>query len=162
MSVFLISIVTVGCRPDVSQEDEVGIVVHTAVAPAPLAIGGLTDATVAVYLTLQNRQRIPDTLDAVQSPLARSAMVHSQMQQGGMAMMMPSAPIAIPARDSMKLAPGGTHIMLENMLSSLLPGDTIPLFLTFRHSGRIPVKAVVVTYQALDSALGVSRTRVRY
>lgn len=122
------------------------------VAPAPADVGAPAAATMAVYATIANGAPA-DTLSSIETPAAQTALLHSTMDHGGMQMMHAVTFFPIPADSTVRLAPGGTHIMLEGLSRQFTSGDSIPLVLVFRRAGPIPVTAKVVTYERLDSAL---------
>lgn len=119
-----------------------------AYVPAPAG-----DGPAALYVTVANRARSADSLVGGATPLAGRVELHSHVQRDGVMMMerVPGAPIA--AGDSLVLAPGGFHLMLFDLVRRLEPGDTFTVDLQFRTLGRLPVKAVVVPYAALERAL---------
>mgnify|MGYP002813357777 FL=1 len=44
--------------------------------------------------------------------------------------------LELPAKQTVKLEPGGLHIMLLDLKSSLKPGDKVPLRLTLQRADR--------------------------
>lgn len=101
-------------------------------------------AAAAVYLTIVNRGEGADRLVDVQSPPA-TASLHSSSSAGGVARMRPlDGGLEIPARSTVELEPGGTHIMLTGLQSPLRAGQTAPLSLGFARSGRRPLAVRVV------------------
>ena len=98
----------------------------------------------ATYLTITGTGRA-DKLVAVAVPMsvAKMAELHkSVMDSGGMMSMKPVKSIAVPATGTVKLKPGGYHIMLMNLKKPLVKGKTFPLTLTFAKAGK---KTVTVT-----------------
>jgi periplasmic copper chaperone A len=129
------------------------IAVLRVVAPAPVSVGSPAEATMAVYATIVNRGAVADTLTGVESPLARVAGVHATMDHGGSKMMMPTQAVLIPAGEVVRLAPGGTHAMLEQLTRLAAPGDSVPVTLVFRRAGPVPVRATVVRYDQMERIL---------
>jgi hypothetical protein len=129
-----------------------GIVVSNVVAPAPAVVGKPEEATMAVYFTVRNGSDRADTLTSVESG-AGAAALHGNMEHGGASMMMAVPALALQPHGEVRLAPGGTHVMLERMQRPIVAGDTLPLTLVFSHAGRLPVVARVVRYADLDEAL---------
>jgi copper(I)-binding protein len=93
------------------------------------------DAPGAVYVTIDNKGGKDDRLVAVMTDHAAMAMVHQTEMSGGVARMRMAGEINIPAGTSIKMVPGGTHIMLEGLRTPLRKGDSFPLVLKFRESG---------------------------
>jgi copper(I)-binding protein len=102
-------------------------------------------ATGGAYLTIVNHDSVTVELVAVATALAASAEVHESMQHDGMSHMMPRASVAIGARDSLVMAPGGLHVMLNQLTRALAAGDSVPLTVRFSNGDsvlvRVPVRA---------------------
>lgn len=129
------------------------ITVNRVVAPAPANVGSLDSATMSVYATIANVGSTDDTLTSVAAPDARLAALHSNMDHGGTMMMMPAGPVVIPANGVVRLAPGGTHVMLEGIRRRVAPGDTLPVTFVFRRGGSVAVNASIFAYDRLQEAL---------
>lgn len=93
------------------------------------------DAPGAVYVTVENKGGEDDRLVSVMTDHAAMAMVHQTEMSNGVARMRMAGEINVPAGDSIKMVPGGTHIMLEGLRTPLRTGDSFPLVLKFRESG---------------------------
>ena len=90
----------------------------------------------AVYVTLKNTGG-DDVAEAVE--------LHQTKMEGDMMKMSPVPNIPVPAGETVKLEPGGKHIMLINLKQTLNPGEKISVTLNFEKSGAmtldVPVKA---------------------
>ena len=93
------------------------------------------DAPGAVYVTIENKGGQDDRLVSVMTDHAAMAMVHQTEMSDGVARMRMAGEINVPAGNSIKMVPGGTHIMLEGLRTPLHTGDSFPLVLKFRESG---------------------------
>lgn len=104
--------------------------------------------TGVVYLTATNRGVHTDRLIGASSPIARAAELHEsfEMKASGSEMNMATGKIAamhrvrfvaIPARGSATLRPGGAHVMLIGLHRELRVGAAFPLRLHFAHAGWI-------------------------
>jgi copper(I)-binding protein len=93
------------------------------------------DAPGAVYVTIENNGSEDDRLVSVMTDHAAMAMIHQTEMSGGVARMRMAGEINVPAGESIKMVPGGTHIMLEGLRTPLRAGDSFPLVLKFRESG---------------------------
>ncbi len=93
------------------------------------------DAPGAVYVTIDNKGGKDDRLVSVMTDHAAMAMVHQTEMSNGVARMRMAGDINVPAESSVKMIPGGTHIMLEGLRMPLHTGDSFPLVLKFRDSG---------------------------
>jgi copper(I)-binding protein len=74
-------------------------------------------------------------LVAVDSPLAAKVQLHSMNMDGGVMRMRALEKIELPAGKTVKLAPGGLHVMLYDIKQPLEAGGTVPLTLTFMGAG---------------------------
>ena len=99
-------------------------------------------STAAVYATIANRGSA-DRLTGVTSN-SGMAMLHASSSDGGMARMRMVADVVIPAEGEVKLAPGGTHVMLTGLAAPLNVGDRLQLTLRFATSAARTVDVAVV------------------
>jgi copper(I)-binding protein len=105
----------------------------------PAAAGAET----AAYFTITNHGSA-DKLIAVRTTVAGSTMIHQTATDStGMTGMSMIADVPIPAGGSVTLEPGGTHVMLAGLRSSLAAGATVELELVFEHAGAIRVATAV-------------------
>jgi copper(I)-binding protein len=92
------------------------------------------------YLSITNNGKNADALIAASTPAAARVEMHKTSIVDGMARMRPLSEIAIPPGATVKIEPGGIHLMLVDLESALEHGKTVPLVLEFRHAGRITVQ----------------------
>jgi len=139
LAVALLSIVALaGCSAGASSTGAVTV----ADAWARPAAG--TGQPGAAYLTITNGSGQVDALLGVSCALAGSVEMHeTSMDASGMMGMHPVARIEVPAGGSVKLEPGGYHLMLMDLSRPLQVGETIQLELTFEHAGKVTVSADV-------------------
>jgi len=105
----------------------------------------LSRETGAVYLTIENAGSRPDTLLGASTPIA--AMTHLHRMAGpGTAQMRSQEVAEVPAGGSLRLRPGGLHLMLLSLTSQPRAGDTIDLTLRLQHAGTLAVRVPVVSY----------------
>lgn len=115
--------------------------VHGAFAFAPP-----TPSEAAGYFTVVNHGRATDTIVRITSPVAATAMLHSQVADGGMVRMQHMDAASIAPGDSLLLAPGGTHLMLMDLSQLPRPGDSIAVTLVFARAGSVTVMLPVRSY----------------
>ena len=121
-----------------------------AAAPSPdiQAGGAWARASVAgkpssaAYLTISNRGGTDDALVAVSSS-SGTAEVHSTSMAGGIRRMRKLDSLPLPAGSTVKLEPGGTHVMLTGLREPLVEGKRIELTLRFRESAQQTVAAEI-------------------
>jgi copper(I)-binding protein len=103
-------------------------------APTP---GGVDVS--AGYLTVVNGGSAEDTLIGASSPRAARVEVHEMTMQSGVMQMRAVARLAIPAGQSIDLAPNGRHLMFYGVTQPFAVGETIPVRLVFAQAGAIDV-----------------------
>lgn len=126
-----------------------GLEIYDAYAPAPAApdVGSL-------YFTVLNTASGPDTLVAIETSVGARATLHNMVEEGGLMRMRPTGPMPIAPHDSLRLAPGGYHVMLSDLTSQPQVGDTIQVVLTFSRAGRIGFAVPVLAYSEVVRLLG--------
>jgi len=99
----------------------------------------------AAYLTIANGVPTDDVLVGVSAPeFTDHASIHETTTgDDGMTGMHHAPAIAIPANGSLALQPGGVHVMLEDLKTSLVAGETVRLRLAFERAGVVEVDAQV-------------------
>lgn len=85
----------------------------------------------AGYVTLTNASDKNIDLTNVTSPDYGSAMLHQTVSNGSTTNMVMVEKATVPAHGSLKIAPVGYHIMLEEPTRKIAPGDTVHLKLRF-------------------------------
>lgn len=127
-----------------------GLAVAASVHAEPPA---LTDAwvratppgarTAAAYLTIANAGEADRLLGAT-TPAARSVEVHAHTTEGGMQRMVRLPELALPAGETVRLVPGGPHLMLIDITGPLAAGAHVTLSLQFAAAGTHVVEAPVI------------------
>jgi len=97
----------------------------------------------AVYLTLRNVSSQPIVVIGVQSLVASHAMIHESTTENGQSKMRPHEQLVIPAGQTVKLEPGGLHVMLHGLTRSLAVGESVPLVLLLEGGGTVQATAQV-------------------
>jgi periplasmic copper chaperone A len=93
----------------------------------------------ATFLTITNLSGTPDELVAARSPFARRVVL---TQRTGPAATTQVGALVIPAHGTLTLTPLGDDLVLQQP-SPYETRATVPLTLTFRHSGTVTVEATV-------------------
>jgi copper(I)-binding protein len=89
--------------------------------------------TGVVYLTLQSPRG--DVLTGADTAEAGMAMLHQSTHAGAMAGMEDVDNVPLPAGQVVRLAPGGTHIMLMSLKHALKVGSSVRVALHFARAG---------------------------
>ncbi|HEX2830369.1 MAG TPA: copper chaperone PCu(A)C [Burkholderiales bacterium] len=77
-------------------------------------------------------------LVAAASPVAARGELHSMSMDAGVMRMRSLPRIELPAGKTVKLAPGGLHVMLVDLKQPLKAGDKIPVTLSLQGPGAAP------------------------
>jgi len=87
----------------------------------------------AAYLTIRNDGGEPDQLIAVSTSRAEQVQMHTMDMANGV-MVMRELPhgLTVKPGDTVKLEPGGIHLMLMGLKGPLKEGEKFPLTLTLR------------------------------
>jgi len=96
------------------------------------------------YLTIENKGTSPDRLVAVNGDIAGKIEVHEMTMKNGVMNMRPlEKGLPIGPGKTVKLAPGGYHLMMMDLKHPLKQGDKVPLTLRFEKAGKVMVSLVV-------------------
>ena len=91
----------------------------------------------AAYLSIHNHSPNDDYLIEAKTNVAAMTSIHNHINDKGIMKMRAVQQIAIPANDTIKLQPGGFHIMLMGLKKPLLEGDKFDLTLVFKKAGNV-------------------------
>jgi periplasmic copper chaperone A len=99
------------------------------------------------FVTLLNTGDAPDRLVSASSGAAERIELHTHIKDGDvMRMREVEGGIPLPPGETVKLQPGGFHIMLLGLKQGLNAGSSFPLTLTFEKAGSVrmdvPVEAM--------------------
>lgn len=97
----------------------------------------------AAYVTLHNGGAKPLVVTAVSSPLASAAMIHETRIVNGESSMRPHEQLRLDPGQTVRLAPGGLHIMLHLKARTLTAGENVPLTLQLQDGTTLAVTARV-------------------
>jgi copper(I)-binding protein len=93
------------------------------------------------FLTITNQGTTPDRLVAVRSSAAGKVQVHEMKMDGDIMRMRPlEHGLDIPAGGTVKLAPGGFHLMMMDLKGPLKKGTEVPVTLVFEKAGSIDIE----------------------
>lgn len=97
----------------------------------------------AVYLTLRNPTTKPISITGVESSVASHAMIHETRTESGQSRMRPHEQLVVPPGQTVKLEPGGLHVMLHGVTQPTPVGQSVPLVLLLADGHKVQVAAVV-------------------
>jgi len=93
----------------------------------------------AGYLTIHNNGAAPDTLTGGSADFA-TVGIHEMKTEGGvMKMAEMTNGLDIPSYGTIRLAPGGYHLMFTHLTKPLTKGEKVQATLTFVHAGPVTV-----------------------
>lgn len=143
-------LVKVGSPGGPWSADQRGLVVTGPVMPTPARpdLG-------AVYLQVENTGQSDDALIGATTPIGATIELHVTEEQGGTTSMRQVDELPVPAGGSLKLEPGGAHLMIMDIPDRLRPGDLLIVELHFREAGAIPVVVSVIPYTELPTPEGM-------
>jgi hypothetical protein len=100
--------------------------------------------TAAGYLTITNTGAAPDRLLGGSSAMAAGMELHQMSMAGGvMRMRLLTDGLTIPPGATVRLEPGGYHLMMVGPKTMFKIGDHIPATLNFARAGAIKVEFYV-------------------
>jgi copper(I)-binding protein len=93
------------------------------------------------YLTITNKGTAPDRLLSFSTDLADQPEVHEMKEEGGVMKMRPlKAGLAIPPGATVRLEPGGYHLMLLKLKKPLVEGQRFKATLMFEKAGPVELE----------------------
>lgn len=145
--VVLAAVIGVGAMGGARAADDAGIEIRDAWVRATVAGQPVAGA----YVELRSTQKAA-TLTGVSSPAAKRAEIHEMKHVDGVMKMRQLKSLKLPVGTSVKLAPGGLHIMLFDPPKPLAAGSTIPLTFSFAlPGGKIVKQTVDAQVRAVDA-----------
>jgi len=104
----------------------------------------------AVYMTIENKGE-HDKLVSLSSEIAESAELHtSKVDENDVATMEMIKILDIPSNNTVKLEPGGMHVMLLGLKESLVGKEVVNLKLVFDKAGVVVVEVPVKKTGRMD------------
>jgi copper(I)-binding protein len=119
----------------VLRELKVGHPWARAMAPA--------QSTAAGYLSVQNTGKAPDRLIGAATPEAARIEMHVTRIENDVAKMREVKAFEIEPGATLKLEPGGAHLMLVAPKRSFKAGERVPVTLRFEKAGELKVELSV-------------------
>ena len=90
------------------------------------------------YLTIENKGAAPDRLIGGSGDIAGKVEVHEMSMNNGVMTMRPlDKGLAIEPGKTVKLAPGGYHLMMFDLKGPLKQGEQVPVTLEFEKAGKV-------------------------
>jgi copper(I)-binding protein len=90
------------------------------------------------YLTIENKGVAPDRLVGGSGDIAGKVELHEMAVNNGVMTMRPlDKGLAIDPGKTVKLAPGGYHLMIMDLKGPFKQGDKVPVTLEFEKAGKV-------------------------
>ena len=90
------------------------------------------------YLTIENKGAAPDRLVSGAGDIVGKVEIHEMAMNNGVMTMRPlDKGLVIEPGKTVKLAPGGYHLMLMDLKQPFKQGDKVPLTLEFEKAGKV-------------------------
>lgn len=100
--------------------------------------------TGAAYMTIANNGDSADRLLSAKASISPMSSLHASRTANGVTSMKPVASLEIPAKGMVKLAPGGTHLMIMDLSVPMSAGDRFFVDFKFEKSGNKTVAGKIV------------------
>jgi hypothetical protein len=121
--------------------------IYAAALPAPPA------DVAAVYFAVVNGGEEDDTLVSVSAAIAGQVMLHETVVEGDSSRMTHLEDgIPIPAGSTVRLEPGGLHVMLMGLSDRPVEGELVAVTLHFERAGEVAIEVPVVPYSEVESS----------
>ena len=92
------------------------------------------------FLTIENKGSAPDKLVSASADAAGKIEVHEMAMNDGVMKMRPvEGGLTIDPGKTVKLAPGGLHLMMTDLKNPLKQGDKLPVTLQFEKAGKVQI-----------------------
>ena len=94
-------------------------------------------------MTLTNTGKQADRVVSASTEAAGITELHTHLNENGVMKMRQVNDIRVEAGSTVKLQPGGLHVMLIKLKQPLKEGDSVPLTLRFEKAGEVKVDVKV-------------------
>ena len=97
----------------------------------------------AGYMEIRNLGSQPDRLLSASTAVAKRVEMHVTRREGEVARMRQVQSFEIPARERFALRPGGSHLMLADLVRPLAKGERFAMTLRFERAGEMQIELEV-------------------
>jgi copper(I)-binding protein len=148
----VVTLLALASAPACAQELKAGDLVITQAwsraTPAGAKVAG-------GYLTIENKGSAADRLVGGAGDVAGKVEIHEMAMNNGVMTMRPlDKGLVIEPGKTVKLAPGGYHMMLMDLKQPLKQGDKVPVTLEFEKAGKVALSLDVQGVGAQSPAGG--------
>ena len=122
------------CAAEVKAGDLVITQAWSRATPGGAKVGG-------GYLTIENKGTTPDRLIGGSADIAAKVQVHEMSMNNGVMTMRPvEGGLTIEPGKTVKLTPGGFHLMIMDLKGPLKQGEAVPITLEFEKAGKVQIE----------------------
>jgi copper(I)-binding protein len=114
-----------------------------AVTNGRLVLPAVSGNPAAVYFDIANTGVADTAIAGVSVEGAKSAMLHTTTQSGGMSSMKEMSSVSVRKGQTVQFAPGGNHVMAMGLDASLKAGGTTEVTLTFASGDKASFPAAI-------------------
>ena len=133
IALLVIPFATPACAEEIKAGDLVISQAWSRATPGGAKIGG-------GYLTIENKGTAPDRLIRCSGDIAGKIEPHEMAMKNGVMTMRPlDKGLTIEPGKTVKLAPGGSHLMMFDLKGPLKQGDKVPVTLEFEKAGKVTI-----------------------
>jgi copper(I)-binding protein len=140
MNVAALLLLVMGQSPTQAADARLGNLLVTSAwsrpTPPAAAVG-------AVYFSITNLGSTPDRLVALSSAIASTVEIHESHRAEGVVAMRAVAAVECPPGVTVRIEPGGLHVMLIGLARPLIAGTAFALLLQFRDAGVLTLQVPV-------------------
>lgn len=94
----------------------------------------------AGFMAIRNNGTEADRLVSATSPAAPRMELHTHLRDGDVMRMRPVNDIPVPAGQTVRLQPGGLHLMFIGLSQELRQGQSVPVTLVFERAGPVTLQ----------------------
>lgn len=102
----------------------------------------------AAFLTITNTGNVDDKLIGAKATVSKKTEIHTHIHDNGIMKMRKVDFIDVPANNTIKLKPGGDHVMFMGLNQPLAENSQFPVTLIFEKAGE---KTVIVNVRKLGA-----------
>ena len=129
------ALAVVFAAPTCAEDAKAGDLVITQAWSRATPVGA---KVAGAYLTVENKGATADRLLGGSGDVAGRVEIHEMAMDNGVMKMRPlDKGLAIEPGKTVKLAPGGLHLMLMDLKSQFKQGDKVPVTLEFEKAGKV-------------------------
>jgi copper(I)-binding protein len=105
------------------------------------------------YITVMNHGDDDDRLVGAKADVAKRVEIHTHLNENGVMRMRQVDGIDLPAGSSIRMKPGGYHVMFLGLHKPLEKGESFPVTLVFEKAGELETTVTVRSVGAMSGSM---------